>query len=152
MEMTEVTEAAQSISPLQKIVAWSKGLPKWQQDALRRIIESGDVDSDDVEELVQLCLLENDIEVDGGWVPKPIADGSIPVKSEDSQAVSIASISDAENANALDRLSQVVIVIDNRGGQMSQGRFKVEIRQRQLFEVVSAGRSPGRFANRLHGR
>ena len=129
--MTDVTETAQSTTPLGKIVAWSKNLPEWQQDALRRIIESGDVDGDEIQELVQLCLVENKIDVEGDWVAKPIADGAIPTSSGNSHAVSLASISDVENANALDSKQQLTfgaqgltVVFGNNGsGKSGYGRI-----------------------------
>jgi len=129
--MTDAIEKAQITTPLGKIVAWSKELPGWQQDALRRIIESGDVNGEDIQELVQLCLIENKIEVDEELVAKPLSDGSIPASAGDCHAVSLASISDVENANALDSKQQLTfgkdgltVVFGNNGsGKSGYGRI-----------------------------
>lgn len=40
---------------LAEILDWSKTLPEWQRDALRRVFVSGSTTADDVRELAELC-------------------------------------------------------------------------------------------------
>jgi energy-coupling factor transporter ATP-binding protein EcfA2 len=50
-----VQSPAKPTSVLHEILAWSKGRPAWQQDALRRIIVNGTIGSSDLNELEALC-------------------------------------------------------------------------------------------------
>lgn len=38
------------------LLAWSAGRPAWQRDALRRLVQNGKLDDQDIDELVELCL------------------------------------------------------------------------------------------------
>jgi len=41
-------------SPLHEILSWSTSRPEWQRDALRRIIEKGQLDATDILELERI--------------------------------------------------------------------------------------------------
>jgi hypothetical protein len=41
---------------MQELLTWSKGLPGWQRDALRRLCQGGQLQDHDYEELTELCL------------------------------------------------------------------------------------------------
>ncbi len=88
-----------------QIVDWaSKKLSKWQQDALRRIIEQELISDKDIEELLILCKKENGVEVEDktNIQPKPLkvtpskkgVDGNYP-------GVSLLAIKDVVDVNAL---------------------------------------------------
>src|SRR2546425_5264044 len=38
-----------------EVLAWSQQRPTWQRDALRRLFTSGDLTSDDLDELTEMC-------------------------------------------------------------------------------------------------
>ena len=105
MKMQDL-QTTQCDSPLDLIVDWSKDLPSWQQDALRRIIEAGDVSAADIDELVELCLASNGVE-ESELTPKAILAGQLPKRGSQSVVVTLVSISDVENANALDSKQQL---------------------------------------------
>jgi len=62
--MSHGSQTITSTGVLADIVRWSTGLALWQQDALRRIIERGEISTDDVAELVASCERDAGIVVD----------------------------------------------------------------------------------------
>lgn len=88
-----------------QIVDWaSKKLSKWQQDALRRIIEQESISDKDIEELLILCKKENGIETkDNSKIqPKPLKI-SPPKKGKNGShpGVALLAIKDVIDVNAL---------------------------------------------------
>lgn len=131
-------------TPLEIIVQWSTSLPNWQQDALRRIIELGDVNGDDIDELVALSLSENSVK-ETELVAKPIEEGYLPRGGTQAQTVTLSSISDVENANALDSKQQLTfggngltVVFGNNGsGKSGYGRiFRRACRSRSKGSAI----------------
>ena len=88
-----------------QIVDWaSKKLSKWQQDALRRIIEQESTLNKDIEELLILCKKENGIETKGNnkIQPRPLKI-SPPKKGKSGShpGVALLAIKDVIDVNAL---------------------------------------------------
>ena len=54
---------------LKEILAWSIDRPAWQQDALRRLVEKGDLDADDLAELKCLAKVTHGMKPDLAKVP-----------------------------------------------------------------------------------
>lgn len=84
------------------IVGWSKELPLWQQDALRRIVENGDLVEADISELVVLCKRAHGFEVTNAPMLQPLMAKQVASGSSVSRTVTLHSIAEAENVNALD--------------------------------------------------
>ena len=84
---------------LQEILAWSKGQPKWQQEALRRLVLNGNLSSDDIGALTEICKsahgLAESPEIE------PLAEEDIPEDSGGSAPVSLESIFHQRGVNAL---------------------------------------------------
>jgi hypothetical protein len=83
------------------IVSWSTELPAWQQDGLRRIIEHHAIAVDDIAELTLLCKKEHGSSDTAVTARSPILD-AIPKGLTTAQAVTLKSIAETENVNALD--------------------------------------------------
>lgn len=56
--------------------AWFEGRPLWMQDAARRLIQQGDITTDDLNDLVELCKQEaaDNLGSSNDTIPKPIPD------------------------------------------------------------------------------
>ncbi len=84
---------------LEDLIEWSSTLPDWKRDALRRILEKGDVTSDDVTELVELAKAPyrdaSPTQAMPAEVPSNMANNS------QSEAVSLAAVRDISRVNAL---------------------------------------------------
>jgi energy-coupling factor transporter ATP-binding protein EcfA2 len=87
---------------LSRILIWSKGLPLWQQDALRRVVEDGDVDADGIKQLACYCRAAHGLSEDSKSGPTPLSADRFPAGIGRSAVVAIQSISQATNVNALD--------------------------------------------------
>ena len=77
-----------------EILDWSKQIPEWQQDALRRICQKGELDDTDIEELAILCKHngKNSMPIDSQHLRNPEATTSV---------VNLSEIRDTWNVNAL---------------------------------------------------
>jgi energy-coupling factor transporter ATP-binding protein EcfA2 len=87
-------------SAFEMILEWSPTRPPWQQDALRRIVAKGRLDSDDIAELTALCLKGKGkvgIELD----PMPLTENDRYVRTTAGGTITLLSISDVRNANRL---------------------------------------------------
>lgn len=98
--MTDTASAAKPNSVLELILDWSEARPKWQRDALRRVIVNGPPSQEDVAELVRLCKKEKgatgiDLE------PKPLAKADLPANPGAGQDVTLHSISAVTGVNRL---------------------------------------------------
>ena len=92
---------------LSEILEWSGDLPGWHQDALRRIVENGTLSREDIDELTALCRHSNGLTEK--FVPKfqPLRAEHIPAGPGAGHAVTLCSISNIENVNALDRSQEL---------------------------------------------
>lgn len=84
---------------LKEIENWFKERPKWLQDAVRRIIQSGEITIEDIKELVELCKAEAGIGITA-IIPLGIPSGSLAI-NEDNINLRINSISNVTGINAL---------------------------------------------------
>lgn len=68
-----------------KLSAWFKDRPLWMQDAAQRIIQYGDITSDDVDEMVVFCKQEasGNLGFSSGTSPKPISNNEFKSISSD---------------------------------------------------------------------
>lgn len=113
---------------LADILTWSKGLPGWQRDALRRLCIKGEIDNADLDELMLLCKKKSVgcIELAAQHIPDPEADSTV---------VNLVAIHGTENVNALkpdqsltfDRTGLTVIYGDNGSGKSGYVRILKQV-------------------------
>jgi hypothetical protein len=87
-------------SAFEMILEWSPARPTWQQDALRRIVAKGRLNSDDIAQLTALCLKckgKAGIELD----PVPLTGSDRYIRTTAGGTITLLSISDVRNANRL---------------------------------------------------
>jgi len=89
------------------ILAWSIDLPHWQRDALRRIVEKGSFDVSDTDELTAACREAYGLSEDSAPELTLLATEHIPSRQQSARKITLCSISEAANVNALDS-SQVL--------------------------------------------
>ena len=92
--------AATSKTAFEMILAWSAGRPAWQQDALRRIVASGTLGSEDIAELVRLCRKgcgDTSVTLEA----KPLAAAHLPASVATAQTISISAIRSVSAVNRL---------------------------------------------------
>ena len=91
------------MSALTDIVQWSTGRPAWQRDALRRLVRQGAISREDVDELARMAKEQCGIVGDEPALqPEPLCHDHLPGAAT-AQPVSLVSIANAENVNALAR-------------------------------------------------
>lgn len=84
---------------LDEILRWSRDRPAWQRDALRRLVETGDLTEDDISELTELCKGQFGLaEPQAGT---PLDASHLPNANAALGAVSLDSIFHHEGVNAL---------------------------------------------------
>ena len=73
---------------------WSKNRPRWQQDALRRLVLNGELSDEDVEELTVICQDEK-------AAFAPITDAEIASEAASNEAIALLRIENPTGINAL---------------------------------------------------
>ncbi len=90
-------------SALANLVSWSRDLPGWQRDALRRLYLKQKLTDFDLDQLYVLCCQAHDL-LEDEQVPitlEPLQAGHVPTDLVNHEAVSLRSIGKTENVNAL---------------------------------------------------
>jgi energy-coupling factor transporter ATP-binding protein EcfA2 len=138
---------------LDEIQRWSKDRPAWQRDALRRLVETGDLNDDDISELTELCKGQFGLaEPQAGT---PLDTSHVPSANAALGAVSLDSIFHHEGVNALAQDQTLrfgphltVVYGDNGAGKTGYIRIlKSACRARgreQILGNVTAGTAPNR--------
>jgi energy-coupling factor transporter ATP-binding protein EcfA2 len=116
---------------LAEIVGWCGELPGWQQDAMRRIVECCDLTAEDIGELVALCKHGHGLKVEDVPVLRPIRPEHVPKGTAAGKAVTLCSIAEPENVNALDSTQELkfaatgltVVFGYNGSGKSGYGRI-----------------------------
>lgn len=92
--MTDTQNIQTEADALQEIVNWSAEIPIWQSDALRRLVVSGELTSEDYEELVALCKNPE-------LANQPLQSQHVASEGTGIPAVSLKNIRKVKNVNAL---------------------------------------------------
>lgn len=106
------------------ILKWSKGCPKWQRDALRRLCADGELDEKDLDDLTALCKKK-------GKGAVMLAAGHIPDPNAATNVVNLRGIHGVENVNALkqgehltfDKAGLTIVYGDNGSGKSGYARI-----------------------------
>ena len=87
------------VSVLQEILEWSQGRPAWQRDALRRVVQNGELSADDIRDLVEICKAAHGLaeQLDS----TPLTRDHVPETSGTDAPVSLESIFHHRGVNAL---------------------------------------------------
>ncbi|EMI55098.1 AAA family ATPase [Rhodopirellula sallentina] len=113
------------------ILAWSLDQPHWQRDALRRIIEKGVFENTDIDELTAACREAHGLSEEAAPELNFLAAEHIPSRHQAGRKITLSSISEAENVNALDSSQTLpfaptglTVVFGNNGsGKSGYGRI-----------------------------
>jgi hypothetical protein len=82
-----------SVNIFKDVIAWSKSLPSWQHEAVRRLVLEGELSEQDLQELVELAKSDGPAPVEPIPIPDP--------QPETSSAVSLVSLEHICGVNAL---------------------------------------------------
>lgn len=84
---------------LQQILDWSKDRPRWQRDALRRLVVSGHLSDEDIDALVEICKAEQGLveNVEANY----LSEEHVPQSGEIKSPVILESIFHDKGVNAL---------------------------------------------------
>ena len=86
------------------ILEWSKNIPLWQQDALRRIIVNGNLTDEDYHELETLCRYNSGAETPNEPPElKPLAEHHLNISDSSNDTIALSSLRHIEGVNALAR-------------------------------------------------
>jgi hypothetical protein len=83
----------------EEVLQWSVDRPTWQRDALRRLVQTGELAEADLAELVQLCKTPYGL-ADAG-AASPLAKGHLPAPGKRGEAVKLTSVFHDRGVNAL---------------------------------------------------
>lgn len=86
---------------IQEIAAWTKEQPDWLSDAVRRLFASGELSTQDIEDMVALIKATLAIEDLEHRKAQPLDASTLPVGGQSGVDVSVTAIRDPENLNAI---------------------------------------------------
>lgn len=130
---------------IQEILAWSQGLPAWQQDAISRLYQDRMCGAADLDDLYALAKAEAGIPDPEGRNPKKLEDALIAQPADPARLVQLAAIKQLVNVNALANGGSVpislvgltVIYGENGAGKSGYSRvFKHACRARDRREPI----------------
>lgn len=133
------------MSVLKAILEWSRELPPWQSDAIRRIFEQGSLAATDIEQLTTLAKVHCGLEDPTGHVVRPLSQAQSPATSDDGHQVRLLKIRGLRHVNAIAEGQELrfapegltVIYGDNGAGKSAYSRvLKRACRARDQSEPV----------------
>ena len=137
---------------LEELLKWSQERPSWQRDALRRLVQSGDLSDDDLHALTEICKSAHGLAEEQGIVP--LAKEHVPGAGTGAAPVSLDSIFHHRGVNALAedqtlRFSPKLTVVygDNAAGKTGYIRIlksacRARGQEKILGNVVSGAAPP----------
>jgi energy-coupling factor transporter ATP-binding protein EcfA2 len=107
--MSDPNPALQT-SPFTSILTWSQTWPDWQRDALRRIVGSGPLNTEDLKELAAICRAKHGLLPADGLAPTavPLAAAHTPGGADGTASVSLSKLSELQDVGRLPRDQEVV--------------------------------------------
>jgi energy-coupling factor transporter ATP-binding protein EcfA2 len=114
--------ASSEATALASIVAWSKGCPTWQRDALRRLCKSDKLEAGDIDALLAICK--------GAAEGEPLAFEHVRDPAAGMATVTVRALHGAQHVNAIipdqrlsfDKTGVTVIYGDNGAGKSGYAR------------------------------
>ncbi|MEM6413521.1 MAG: AAA family ATPase [Pseudomonadota bacterium] len=92
--MTASSNIVTEADALRDILTWSKDRPPWQRDALRRLVDQGELSAGDIHQLTALCK-DSSLEID------PLAEGHINAQRAGVPTIALKKLRGVQNVNAL---------------------------------------------------
>ena len=89
----------ESLDVLNEILQWSTERRPWQRDAMRRLVEKGQLDLDDVDDLTEICKSNHGLRA--RTQSRPLTDKQLPSTGWSVDPVSISSLTHHNGVNAL---------------------------------------------------
>lgn len=101
--MSAGTNTKKQTSALHEILNWSAGRPDWQRDALRRILEKGNLVESDLLELERICRAKHQVDIGNSSAIQCIhlTQSHLPLAPGAAESVSLVSVGDFKNVNRL---------------------------------------------------
>ena len=96
---TNSDDEVPTVTVLDEILNWSKTRPNWQRDALRRLVEKGELSEEDIVDLTEICKAAHGLTEGRDGIP--LDTKHLPNRSGGQGAVSLESILHHEGVNAL---------------------------------------------------
>jgi hypothetical protein len=90
-----------SLTILETILKWSESCPLWQRDALRRLIIKGELEEEDILELLELCKVDAGIATKSGILAEPLEKAHISTKEGEQSKITLLEVSDVKNVNLI---------------------------------------------------
>lgn len=84
---------------LEEILEWSQDRPVWQRDALRRLVQNGELSDDDLRALTEICKSAHGLAEEQDIAP--LAQEHVPETGTGAAHVSLVSIFHHQGVNAL---------------------------------------------------
>jgi hypothetical protein len=84
---------------LKELLEWSQDRPTWQRDALRRLLQNGELSDDDIRALTEICKSVHGLAEQQDIAP--LTNEHVPEKAAGSAPVSLVSIFHHRGVNAL---------------------------------------------------
>ena len=132
------------MSAIEDIIKWAKDLPDWQADAVRRLLEQGELTNDDRDELYQMVKVAAGIQAEC-IKPVPPKIGAFSGTGATRQPITLQRISEIRHVNAVENDSTIpfghqgitVIYGENGSGKSSYARvLKRACRARDTKESI----------------
>jgi energy-coupling factor transporter ATP-binding protein EcfA2 len=121
------------MSVLKDILNWSKTIPKWQRDALRRLLSVEKLSVTDLADLAKLCKAAHLLTAPEDSLPeaKPLAEEHLPADVETSSPVVLSAIRNIQNVNIISSKQPLtfgdsglsVVYGDNASGKSGYARI-----------------------------
>ncbi|GBC59727.1 hypothetical protein DENIS_0668 [Desulfonema ishimotonii] len=128
----------------EELESWFKERPLWLQNATKRLLEKGELEESDYDDLLKICGSEVGVEFEGQNIPTahPIPAGSF-AQEDHSQKVEISSISNVVGINALNprkplSFPEGLTVIYGQNGSGKSGYTR-------LLKQVCGAKKPGQL-------
>jgi energy-coupling factor transporter ATP-binding protein EcfA2 len=86
---------------LREVFEWSKGLPGWESDAIRRIFEKVELSDQDLDDLLALLKTSKGILDKKGRTARRLTTDQIPVTPTEGSKTILKTIKDVQNVNAI---------------------------------------------------
>ena len=130
---------------LQEVLVWTQGLPKWQSDAVSRLLAKQTLNQQDLDDLYALLKLAHGIPDPQNRQPKPLTADQIPAQVKATTHIELHAIKNLRNVNAIAENQQLsvgsagmtVIYGDNGSGKSGYSRvLKRACRARDQSEPI----------------